>query len=430
MYDVRVDKAKGCWVGFLGPGKVGRGMRCEIICVGTELLLGDILNTNAQFLARGLSRLGLDLYVQTVAGDNPGRLAQAVFAAMGRAQILLFTGGLGPTQDDITKEVVSRCFGRQLVMDQGVLAGITAYYESTRRPMPKSNQKQALVPEGGVVLPNPHGTAPGVALFSDQGHSAFLMPGPPREMQPMFTEQVVPRLQQYSTGGLFSKAVRVVGLGESRMAELLFDLMENGTNPTLAPYAKDMEAMVRVTAKARDQQAAEAISAPVIAEIKGRLGRHVYGVDVPSLESVIAGLLQAAGLRLCILEAGSAGRAASRLEATALADEVCSLSLSAPSFGQLASLLGQGAGGQRSPSQPEQALLQLCQAASRQLHASLVLGIQVAEGQAYAALLSPFGNKTHSQNLPSRGLDHRQVMAVQAAFDLLRHSLLDQGFGA
>ena len=159
-------------------GCVMANKRCEIICVGTELLLGDILNTNAQFLAQGLSELGLDLYVQTVVGDNEIRLEQAVFDAMRRADILLFTGGLGPTADDLTKEVVSRCFHRALRMDPDALAEIHGYYRLTRRPMPLSNEKQALLPEGGLMLKNPQGTAPGCVLFSDLGHIAVLMPGP------------------------------------------------------------------------------------------------------------------------------------------------------------------------------------------------------------------------------------------------------------
>lgn len=397
--------------------------RCEILCVGTELLLGDILNTNAQYLAQGLSRLGLDLYVQTVVGDNEKRMEQAIRAAMERAEILLFTGGLGPTTDDLTKEVVSRCFGRELVMDQAALQEIQSYYALTRRAMPKSNEKQALMPQGGILLKNPQGTAPGCALFSDAGHIALLMPGPPREMRPMFDNEVVPILKQYSDGGLYSRAVRVVSLGESRMAEMLGDLIENGTNPTLAPYAKDGEAMVRVTARAHNPEEAAGITQPVIDEILRRLGRNAYGVDVPNLESVIAAMLAAQGFKVSFLEAGSGGAAAQRMQGTEQAAQVCGPCLSGVSLKQLAHALGEVT---ELPENQADACAALAQAmrSAYAVDAAVVIAVQQKTVACAVALRGE--TRRYAQELPSRGQDYYRVQGVQSALDMLRLMLMDQ----
>lgn len=397
--------------------------RCEIICVGTELLLGDVLNTNAQYLARGLSELGLDLFVQTVVGDNEARMEGAVRSAMERAEILLFTGGLGPTADDLTKEVVARCFGRKLLIDAQALEEIRSFYTLTRRPMPISNEKQALLPEGGIILKNPQGTAPGCVLFSDRGHTAVLMPGPPREMRPMFDREVVPFLRQFSSGTLLSRVVRVISLGESRMAEMLSDLMDEGVNPTLAPYAKDGEAMVRVTARADSREAALALTEPVIREIRQRLGRHVYGVDVNSLEEVIAGLLAESGLKASFLEAGSGGLAACRMQAADGASGVCGASLSAPDLSGLAPLLGIP---RLLPENPADACAFLSRESGRQLDA-LVRAVIWQNGTQYACAVTVEGEtRQYVQSMPSRGLDYYRTAAVQACFDMMRLMLLDR----
>ena len=396
--------------------------RCEIICVGTELLLGDILNTNAQYIAKGLSRLGLDLYVQTVVGDNVQRLEAAIRLAMSRAEILLFTGGLGPTSDDLTKEVAARCLGSELVVDEEALAQIRDFYALTRRPMPRSNEKQALMPKNGRRLDNPQGTAPGCLIFGTQGHIAALMPGPPREMQPMLDEQVLPFLRQFSEGGLYSRAVRVVSLGESRMAEMLTDLIENGSNPTLAPYAKDGEAMVRVTTKARDEQEALAISQPVITQIISRLGRKVYGVDVANLETVVASLMHEQGLVVGCFEAGSSGLAAHRLQSTDAGHLVCGPCISSPRLPQLAQALGLK---EALPEDPGLAVSLLAEAACERfsLDAALVVAVQTQDLACAVRLLGQ--TRIYRQQLPHRGQDYYRVQAVQAALDMLRLMLLD-----
>ena len=397
--------------------------RCEIICVGTELLLGDILNTNAQYLAQGLSELGLDLYIQTVVGDNEARLEQAVRAAMERAEILLFTGGLGPTPDDLTKEVVSRCFGRDLLMNQEALQEIHSFYALTHRVTPLSNRKQALIPEGGIILKNPQGTAPGCILFSDAGHTAVLMPGPPREMRPMFQNQVVPYLRQFSSGTLLSRIVRVISLGESRMAEMLDDLMQNGVNPTLAPYAKDGEAMVRVTAGASSREAALALTEPVIDEIKRRLGRHAYGVDVDNLETVLAGLLADSGLKVSFLEAGSGALAACRIQAAEGAFRVCGMSLSAPEMSGLAALLGFP---QPLPENLSDACALLAKESGGSLESQVRAVICLNENRFACAVTVEEETRQYIQVLPARSQDYARNAAVQACFDMTRLMLLDR----
>ncbi|MGI6234119.1 MAG: CinA family nicotinamide mononucleotide deamidase-related protein [Christensenellales bacterium] len=391
--------------------------RCEILSVGTELLLGDTLNTNAHYLAQGLSRVGLDLYIQTVVGDNPERLKQAIRDAMARAEILLFTGGLGPTTDDLTKEVVAEAFGRELVLDEEALGEIKAFYTLTGRLMPKSNEKQALMPRGGILLKNAQGTAPGCIMFSDEGHIAVLLPGPPREMQPMFDNEVAPFLQQYSHGRLYSKVVRVVGLGESQMAETLSDLIEAGTNPTLAPYAKNGEALVRVTSRAESQEAADNLIDPVVAEIRQRLGQRAYGVDVPNMETVIAQRLWQMGKTICIVESGTSGLASQRMQDTETAGTVCGPCLSAPKPDALVQALGITDG---LPADEVQACAVLARQAAYRFQTPVALAVLVKGQRIACAVLVDGQLRTATRALPARGQDYYSTHAVQMAFDLLR----------
>ena len=398
-------------------------VRCEIISVGTELLLGDILNSNAQYLARGLSDLGLDLYMQTVVGDNEARLTHAVRAAMARAEILLFTGGLGPTQDDLTKEVVARCFSKKLVMDEKSLREIQLFYAINHREMPESNKKQALIPEGAMILTNPQGTAPGCIVKSDEGHTAILMPGPPREMKAMFESQVVPYLAAYSDGVLLSRAVRVISLGESRMAEMLSDLIDNGTNPTLAPYAKDGEAMVRVTARGKTREEAKALTEPVIGEIKSRLGQNVYGVDVPNMETVVAQLLLTNKLSISFLEAGSCAYAAHRMGAVPNGPRM-GVSLSAQEFEEIARETG-------FEIRKELSFTENCAAladhARRGDSHAVVVVISLLDQCFSAAVSMDTNTRMVTQCFPaSRGHSYGCNAAAQAAFDLTRLALMDR----
>ena len=285
----------------------------ELIAVGTELLLGNISNTDAQMLSQGLSALGINVYYHTVVGDNPERLRAAVELAKARADIIITTGGLGPTCDDLTKHVLAQCFGKKLVFHQPSAKRIEDYFQRlhANRPMTENNYQQAMLPEGCTVLDNDWGTAPGVA-FQAEGVHVVMLPGPPRECRAMFLHRVVPYLKKLAEGVIVSRTIKLFGIGESSMEAQLRERMNVMTNPTLAPYAKEGECELRITAKASDQAAAQALIAPVEAELLARFGPLVYGVDVPSLESAVLTLLKERGLTLGTAESCTGGLIAKR----------------------------------------------------------------------------------------------------------------------
>ena len=285
----------------------------ELIAVGTELLLGNIANTDAQILSQGLSALGINVYYHTVVGDNPERLKAAVETAKGRADIIITTGGLGPTCDDLTKNVLAECFGKHLVFHQPSAQRIEDYFRNLHpdRPMTENNYQQAMLPEGCTVLDNDWGTAPGVAFEAD-GVRVIMLPGPPRECKAMFTHRVVPYLKELSDGVIASRTLKLFGIGESSMEAQLRDKMNAMTNPTLAPYAKEGECELRITAKADTEGAARALIEPVEDELKAHFGPLVYGVDVPNLERVVLDSLKAKGLTLGTAESCTGGLVAKR----------------------------------------------------------------------------------------------------------------------
>ena len=295
-------------------------MTCELVFVGTELLLGDILNTNAQYLSRQLAALGISVLHQSVVGDNPGRLREVLETALSRADLVMTTGGLGPTKDDLTKEVCAACFEQKLVLHEESLRRMKAYFDVKDVAMPKTNEKQAWMPEGAVIFENNNGTAPGCAMEKDGKH-LIMLPGPPREMKAMFQSGALPYLRQFSDGVIVSAEIRTFGIGESAMAQTVSDLLDSG-NPTVAPYAKSGEAMLRVTAKAKSEADARAALAPAVDEIVRRLGDRVYGVDVPNLETAVVKRLQQLGLTLATAESCTAGLIAKRLTDIPGASEV------------------------------------------------------------------------------------------------------------
>lgn len=287
-------------------------MTAEILAVGTELLLGNIANTDAQAVSQELSALGINVYFHTVVGDNPGRLTQAVELAKGRADILITTGGLGPTLDDLTKETVAACFGKKLKLHRPSLKRIQEYFERLDRPMTENNRRQAYLPEGCTVFTNDWGTAPGCA-FEAGGKHVLMLPGPPRECVPMLKERAVPYLKKLSDAVLVSREIRIFGMGESSVEDRLHDLMERGENPTVAPYAKEGEVMLRVTAKAETEERARALTEPMVLEICETLGDVVYGVDEESLESVVLKQLVAKGKTLSTAESCTGGLVSKRM---------------------------------------------------------------------------------------------------------------------
>ncbi len=278
----------------------------ELIAVGTELLLGNIANTDAQMLSEGLSQLGINVYYHTVVGDNPQRVRQAVEIARQRADILITTGGLGPTCDDLTKVAVARAFGKELVFHEETAQRIRDRFAAMGRPLTENNYQQAMVPQGATVLPNDWGTAPGVA-FQAEGTHVILLPGPPRECEQMFRHRVVPYLKQFADGVIVSRTVKTFGIGESAAEAQLRELMNALHNPTLAPYAKPTGTELRITAHAATEAEALARIAPVEQQVKERLGDKVIGVDVSSLEEVCLALLKEQGLTVGTAESCTGG---------------------------------------------------------------------------------------------------------------------------
>ncbi len=279
--------------------------------MGTELLLGDIVNTNAGELSAALRGLGIGVYWQSVVGDNPARLRQAVEIARGRANLIITTGGLGPTYDDLTKETVCAAFGVPLRMNEEAAEAVRAWFKATKREMSENNMKQAILPEGCTVFPNGNGTAPGCA-FTKDGCTVILLPGPPREMRLMLETGVIPYLRGSTDEILLSRDIRIFGMGESAVEARLHDYMESLTNPTLAPYAGTAEVRLRVTAKAPDEVAAEEMIRPVVERVRAELGDLIYAVDEPKLESVCLRLLKEKGLTFAAAESCTGGLIAKR----------------------------------------------------------------------------------------------------------------------
>lgn len=287
-------------------------MTAELIAVGTELLLGNIVNSDAALLSRELSALGIGVYHHTVVGDNPERLAQAVNHAKTRADLIITTGGLGPTYDDLTKTVVAACFGKQLVFDEASAARIQAYFEGYHRPMTENNLQQAYLPEGCTIFENDFGTAPACA-FEAEGVHVMMLPGPPRECEGVFRTCGIPYLMRLTQGVIHSRTLRVFGMGESSVEQELRELMQSLDNPTLAPYAKDSEVELRITAKADSLAQARAMIVPVEAQVRAALGDAIYGADVESMEQALVDALKSRGLTLTTAESCTGGLLAKRI---------------------------------------------------------------------------------------------------------------------
>ena len=286
----------------------------EIIAVGTELLLGNTANTDAQDVSQLLSELGINVYFHTVVGDNPERLKQAVEIAKSRADIIITTGGLGPTYDDLTKQTLAEAFGKKLVFNETVAEQIREFFSKRlhNMDMPENNLRQAELPEGCVIFDNGVGTAPGCA-FESGGKHVLMLPGPPRECRAMLQACCSPYLKELSGSGIYSHNIHIFGLGESAVEEKLRGIMEELRNPTLAPYAKEGEVMLRLTARAGSNCEADALMAPVLDKVRETLGDVIYGVDTGSLENTVAALLIERGLTVAAAESCTGGLLSKRL---------------------------------------------------------------------------------------------------------------------
>lgn len=281
-------------------------MNAEIISVGTELLLGETINTDAADVARLLSEFGINVFWQTVVGDNPGRLEQIVRRAKERSDMIITTGGLGPTCDDLTKETVAAAFGKKLVLNKEEEARLRGLYKERNTYMTENHLQQVMLPEGCTVLVNDWGTAPGCAFEAD-GCLVIMLPGPPLECGPMLEHRVRPLLEARSDSLILSHNVRIFGIGEGTMEYQLRDLMNEMTNPTLAPYAKEGECLVRITAKARTKAEAEEMIAPWIQRVRDELGVFAYGVDSDNIQSYAMNRLIESGKTISVAESCTGG---------------------------------------------------------------------------------------------------------------------------
>ena len=289
-------------------------MVVELISVGTELLLGNIVNTNTQFLAEKCALLGLTMYHQVTVGDNHDRLAEVIRTALKRSDVIILTGGLGPTEDDLTKEVCAEVMGFPLVEDTHTHERIEEYFRNNiYKVIPDNNWKQAIVPAGCIVLDNDNGTAPGLIL-EKYGKSAILLPGPPNELIPMFEESVFPYLRKKQPEIICSQVVKICGVGESQVEDKILDLIDKQQNPTIATYAKTGEVHIRVTAKAATEEDAKKLVKPVVKEIKKRFGNAVYSIkEEETLEMAVVRLLKKYELTVTTAESCTGGLLAGRL---------------------------------------------------------------------------------------------------------------------
>ena len=285
----------------------------EILCVGTELLLGEVINTNVAYLGKALARLGISVYHTSVVGDNQARLYEAVKNALKNADLLILSGGLGPTYDDLTKETVAEVLGLPMVRDESILREIEAYFASSNRKMPPNNEKQADIPLGATALKNRTGTAPGIFIEHNE-KVVVLLPGPPFELYPMFEEFVFPRLRQMSDKILISHNIHVMGMGESEVEMHLLDLMKSSINPSIAPYAKEGEMRLRVSALAGSEAEGEKMCQEAIAKIiSSPVGEYVYALDAEHIEKLVVEKLKENSLTLASAESCTGGYFAKRI---------------------------------------------------------------------------------------------------------------------
>ena len=288
-------------------------MNAEIISVGTELLMGQILNTNARYISGRLADFGINLYYHITVGDNHDRLMDCIRTGFSRSDILIFTGGLGPTEDDLTKETIADYFGLELVIYEDYKEKLIERMVSRGYQCTPNNFKQVMFPKDHcIILPNPNGSAPG-CIIEIEGKAAIMMPGPPWEMEPMFEAQVVPYLEKRSNCRFYSRTLRIFGRGESQVEHDIQDIVDRQTNPTIAPYAKAAETTLRITARCIDEAEGEALILPVMDEICERIGEYVYSSHGKDMHQVCAELLSKNQLKLAVAESCTGGMIASQL---------------------------------------------------------------------------------------------------------------------
>lgn len=409
-------------------------MNCEILSVGTELLLGNTVNTNAADLSVMLSELGINVFWHSVVGDNPARLKESIALARRRADLILTTGGLGPTYDDLTKNIIAEAFGRKMVFHPEEDAFIRDWFrKNSTKPYTENNTQQAWLPEDCTVFRNIWGTAPGCA-FEQDGVHVILLPGPPRECIPMFRHCVMPHLRALSHETMVSHQIKVFGMGESRVESLLREKMEQMANPSLATYAKPAEVMLRVTAKAADEATAEAMCRPVIEEVTALLGDIVYGIDADSLEAVVLALLKERGKTFATAESLTGGMIGARFASLPGASQVFRGGAITYCNEVKAAMLS-----------IDPALIEAHSAVSREVAAGMAIGARGATGAdlavsatglagpdgdginpvgtVFVGLAAEDGVWVRELHLGARGRDMIRASAANHAFDMLRRYL-------
>ncbi|MBE7004789.1 MAG: competence/damage-inducible protein A [Ruminococcaceae bacterium] len=408
--------------------------RAELIAVGTELLLGNIANLDAQILSEKLAELGIDVLYHTVVGDNPARLRQALELARTRVDVILTTGGLGPTYDDLTKQTICEVFGRKNVLHPELESWLRALFADRGRPMTENNLQQAYLPENCTVFHNQNGTAPGCA-FCEDGVHVLMLPGPPHECELMFRTGAEAYLRALSHEVIASHTLRIYGKGESEIEALLHDRIVNMTNPTVAPYAKSDECMLRVTAKASSPEAAEQLLAPAVAEVMGVVGEWVYGVDVDNLETVCLDLLKSRSLTLSTAESCTGGLIAKRLT-----------DISGASAAFLGGVVSYTNGVKNHVLNVSQSILDEYGAVSEPTARAMAEGVRALTGSDYAlavtglagpdgddrgnpvglvfvALAGPDGTAVRECRFGKRTREHIRQQTANTAFDMLRRKL-------
>ncbi len=296
----------------------------EIISVGTELLLGDIVNTDAAFISKRLAALGIPQYHQSVVGDNSARLRELLKTALERSSLVILTGGLGPTYDDLTKETAAELMGRKLECHAESLERIIARANAFGFKMTENNKKQALIPEGSTVFKNDFGTAPGMAIEDFENERiVILLPGPPRECEPLFQNEVEPYLKKFTESLILSHTINIFGIGESNVETILRDIMTSSTNPTLAPYAKDGEVQLRVTASGKTEAECEALCKAMLERVRSsEVGKYIYGIDAESLEAALVKRLRETSKHIAAAESCTGGYVAKRITNVSGSSEV------------------------------------------------------------------------------------------------------------
>ncbi|MBQ7108513.1 MAG: competence/damage-inducible protein A [Clostridia bacterium] len=407
-------------------------MKVEIICVGTELLLGDILNTNARFLSQEMAEMGFNVFSQSTVGDNAERLENQIKLSLSRSDIVILSGGLGPTEDDITKETVAKVLNLPLEQDEKTLENIKAYFNRVGRVMSENNKKQALKIKGSVLLDNIHGTAPGAFVELPNG-AIILLPGPPSELIPMFNNEVVPKLKRFSNSTIYSRNVRLFGIGESAAAEACGELL-NGSNPTVATYAKTGEVDIRVTASAQNLLDAKSLCEPVVEELVGVFGNHVYGVDVENLQQKVVETLKEKNLKLATAESCTAGMLSERITEVPGSSEVFEMGVVAYANYVKVQALG-----------VDQAVINEKGAVSDEVAAQMAIGIRMLCGADIGVGITGVAGPGQSENKPaglvyialadyknvyvrkilSRGTDRdtTRILATSTALDMVRRYL-------